>query len=281
MGDRNRLTLEVAVVTFGPDGGRRIEAMGLPELSGVSYLVSWQERNGLPLPDSVAARKDITVMEMHGLGSSRNRNNCLDHATGDIILFADDDLKLYPEGLLGVLKAFEDNSGLEYGSFRYNNEGGLAKSYPSEECPLHNLPKNFYQTTFEIALRRNSRAGRLRFCEDFGFAVKEFTAGEDELMLMRARRQRLDCRFFPVTVAFHSGATTGVRPRLADGMILTQGALIIAGYPLTSWLRIPLVSWRIARKGQAKFSHALRMMLLGAYKELTGGPARRYINAPL
>lgn len=274
-----KLTLEVCVVTFGKDGGERLERMNLPRLPRVSYLVSWQERGDIAIPDSIASREDIRVLDQKGYGSSRNRNNCLDHARGDVLLFADDDIRLYPEGLLRVLEIFEENPDLEYGSFCYDSD--IPKEYPAEECSLATLPKNFYQTTFEIALRRNSRAGALRFSEDHGFAVKYFTAGEDELLLKRARTQKLNCRFFPVKTAFHPGATTGVRDRLPHGALFTRGAITLLEYPATCLLRIPLAAWRIGRNGQASMLRAVWLQVAGAYKELTTRVGYKYIHAPL
>lgn len=276
---KESLTLEVCVVTFGAVGAARLEKMKLPRLPKVSYLVSWQERGDTPVPESIASREDIRVIDQAGYGSSRNRNNCLDHARGDVLLFADDDIRLYPDGLLKVLEIFEKNPELEYGSFCYDSD--IPKEYPPEECSLDTLPKGFYQTTFEIALRRQSRAGKLRFSPDHGFAVKDFTAGEDELLLKRARVQKLNCRFYPVKTAFHPGATTGVRDRLPHGAMLTKGALTLLEYPFSCILRIPLGAWRIGRNKQASMLRALWLQILGAFKELTSRKAYKYVHQPL
>lgn len=274
-----QLTLEVCVVTFGEQGGERLQRMQLPELPQVSYLVSWQERGQTPVPESIASRADIRVLDLDGLGSSKNRNNCLDHAKGDIVYFADDDLRLYPEGLQQILETFRRNPDLEYGSFAYDSD--VPKQYPSKECSLAKLPKNFYQTTFEIALRMDSRAGRLRFSEDHGFAVKDFPAAEDELLLLRARRKHLNCRFFPIKVAFHPGATSGTRDRLQDEVIFTMGALTLLLYPW-SWIpRLMLMGWRMARNRKAPLFQAYRLLLGGAWKELTSRKGYTYLRSPL
>lgn len=273
------LTLEVCVVTHGGDGGRRLEKMELPQLPRVSYLVSWQERGEEPIPESIATRTDIRLLDQEGFGSSRNRNNCLEHATGDILLFADDDLTLYPEGLQQVISMFEQHPEVDYGSFCYDSD--VPKHYPEQEVGLARLPKNFYQTTFEIALRRESAAGRLRFSEAHGFAVDDFTGGEDELFLWRARKQGVNCRFFPIKIAYHPGATSGVRPILPRGIILTQGALTILEYPWTALPRLVLGAWRIWRRGQASLPKALWLLGAGAIKELHTHKGAKYINRPL
>lgn len=277
--DGSSLTLEVMIATCGPDGGRKVAAMNLPELAGVSYLVSWQEPGESAVPSGLASREDVRVLLLEGLGLSRNRNNCLVHASGDVLLIADDDLEFYPEGLSAVRRVFRENPGLEYGSFMYDSD--VPKSYPAGECRLDHLPKNFYQTSFEIALRRNSRAGRLRFPENFGLGAEEFTAGEEELFLKKARLNRLDCRFFPIKIASHPGATTGVRSRLADGTIRARGAVTAVEYPLTSVLRVPLTCWRVCRAGQAGFFKSLRLMTAGALKAVFSDVVKPYLKSPL
>lgn len=274
-----KLNLEVCVVTFGPEGGERLLRMNLPRLEHVSYLVSWQERGEIAIPAELLDRDDVRVLDQKGYGSSRNRNNCLDNAQGDVVLFADDDLQLYPEGIKRVLEIFEENPALEYGSFAYDSD--YRKQYPAEECSLAKLPKNFYQTAFEIALRMKSAAGRLRFSENHGFAVKDFTAGEDELLLKRARVQSVNCRFFPVKIALHPGRTSGVRERLPRGVMLMQGAFTVLEYPLTSPLRILLGAWRIGKRKQANMFRALGLLTLGAWKELISRKGYKYIHQPL
>ena len=277
--DSLSLTLEILIATCGPDGGRKVEAMSLPQLPGVSYLVSWQEPGDSVVPECLASRDDVRVLTLSGYGLSRNRNNCLDNARGDILLIADDDLVLYPDGLQEIRRIFARNPSLEYGSFRYDSD--VAKVYPPRECRLDKLPRWFFQTSFEIALRRQSRAGRLRFHEKFGLGAAEFTAGEEELLLKKARINRLDCRFFPVTIACHPGPTTGVMPHLADGTIRACGAVTVIEYPLTSLLRIPLVAWRMRRGRRAAFWGALSLMSAGAIKAIFTGTVKPYLNSPL
>lgn len=273
---RKNLTLEVLIATCGPKGGKRVAAMALPVIDRVKYLVSWQDPQGAPVPETLSSRKDVRVLPLPGRGLSRNRNHCLDNATGDLLMIADDDLRLYPEGLKSVIRTFEDNPTLEYGSFRYDSD--YPKEYPAQECSLATLPKNFYQTSFEIILRRYSRASILRFHEQFGLGAEEYTAGEEELLLKKARNQNLDCRFFPITTCFHPGQTTGIRSRLASGAIKAKGVCTAVEYPLTTLPRILLNSIRIARAGQAPFLRAFFLMTYGAWKATFTPLVKSYLN---
>ena len=130
--------LEVAVATCGPDGAGRVAAMGLPRLQGVGYLVSWQLSDtdiaSAVVPDSLASRDDVRVVILRGLGLSRNRNNCLREACGELMMFADDDLRLKPEGLAEVIATFRRIPSLDYGSFRFDSD--MPKLYPPS-CLLY------------------------------------------------------------------------------------------------------------------------------------------------
>lgn len=276
-----KLTLEVMISTCGPDGGRRVAAMRLPRVPRVSYLVSWQEPGEATVPEELASRDDVRIVTLSGLGLSRNRNNCLDHACGDLLMVADDDLRLYPEGLAAVIDTFERDPALEYGSFRYDSD--VAKQYPSRECALTSgkLPKNFFQASVEIVIRRNSRVGRLRFHESFGLGCQEFSSGEEELLLKRARDKGVNCRFIPVSTCYHPGESTGVKPSLADGTIRARGVCTAVEYPFTAAARVPLTAWRISRSGQAPFLRALRLLSAGALKALFTPLVRHYLKAPL
>ena len=86
------LTLDIAVVTHGPEGILRVEKMLLNPIDNVRYVISWQNHNNTPIPDKIIERKDVEVHRLGILGISNNRNNALEHSKGDIVLFSDDDL---------------------------------------------------------------------------------------------------------------------------------------------------------------------------------------------
>lgn len=269
-------TLEVMIATCGADGGRKVEAMNLPEIEGVSYLVSWQDSDA-GWPASLSSRADVKLLRLDGRGLSRNRNNLLDNATAEILLVCDDDLTIYPEGLNRLRTIFQENPQLEYGSFRYTSD--FQKKYPAGECNLTRLPKNFFQTSFEIAVRRCSAAGKLRFHTGFGLGAPRFTSGEEELFLLKARRMGIDCRFFPIDIFHHQGETTGIRSRLHCGSIRARGVLTALEYPLTAPLRVLLGAYRIARNRQAPFFKSFRLLLSGMTSGYFSQSIKEYLTS--
>lgn len=253
--------LSVLIATCRPAGIERVVAMNLPEVDGVHYWVSWQMHENLPVPEPLASRKDVTVLRADTIGLSKNRNNLLESATGDVFLIADDDLRYTSTQLVDVIRAFDENPDVDYASFMFT--GADVKVYPSHACSLWPVPKNFSQTSFEVAIRNNSRTSRLRYNPFFGLGAPVLRSGEDELFLISAIQQGLDCRFFPIIITHHEGLTTGTRKITDNGVLKASGAVIAVQYPLTSILRIPLKAYRLHKSGQASFGRSLINMLRG------------------
>lgn len=256
------LTLDVLICTYTPAGILRVEAMDLPVVAGVRYIVSWQEHEGAAVPDSLAARPDVCVLRLDQKGLSLNRNNAIEASTADIWLVADDDLRYTPEQLNAVRRVFEKNPFLDYASFMF--DGADTKIYPPAECDLTlRLPKGFYQTSFEIAVRPRGLASQLRFHPAFGLGAPWLHAAEEEMLLLTARRLKLNCRFFPIVITTHEGPTTGNRPVTDPCVLRAWGAYMYFAFPFTFLLRIPLKAWRLERAGQSRFWTALKEMMRG------------------
>ncbi len=266
-----KLTLQVAIPTHAPEGISRIERVLLPPREGVGYVVSWQDHRNARIPDAVAARDDVEVLRFDGRGLSANRNNALEHCRADIILIGDDDLVYHPDAFDRVRGVFEANPEVDYASFRY--DGPDEKPYPGEAVSLNPVPKGFYQTTFEIALRRQSKAGNLRFSPLFGPGAPYLTAGEDEFFLLSAVKAGVSCRFFPLTIATHPTLTSGSLPKSSEGLLRTTGAVIALRHRLMWIPRLPVVALRISRAGNAGFFKALRAMAAGAAYALREVPS--------
>lgn len=265
--------LSVLIATCRPAGIERVVAMDVPEVDGVHYWVSWQMHENLPVPEPLLSRKDVTVLRSDSVGLSNNRNNLLANATGDAFLIADDDLRYTSAQLVDVIRTFDENPDLEYASFMFT--GADAKVYPSYACSLWPVPKNFSQTSFEVAIRNNSRTARLRYNPFFGLGAPVLRSGEDEMFLWQAVRLGLNCRFFPIVITHHEGLTTGNRKITDNGVLQASGAVIAVQYPFTAFLRIPLKAYRLHKFGQASFGRALGNMLRGVVYMLTSMKVRK------
>ncbi|MDE6085991.1 MAG: glycosyltransferase [Muribaculaceae bacterium] len=266
------MTLQVLISTLGADGIQRVGRMRLPLLTGISYLVSWQESEGLEVPLSLSSRADVTVFRLDGVGLSRNRNNCLDHWTADIALIADDDLDYCPEGLLSVVEMFERCHDLDIATFRHI--GSDNKTYPPESCSLVPMPKGYYYTSVEIALRRNSGTLGLRFDTDFGLGSDKYLSGEEDVFMLQAEKAGLNIRFFPIDIAVHYGLSTGSRRASRPGEMAAWGAVVARRYPVSWVLRVPLKVYREWHLRRSPFFKGLFYATSGAIMSLFSGRSR-------
>lgn len=258
-------TLDLAVATYRPDGLERVCQMLLPPVEGIRYVVSWQAHGDAPIPEAIARRSDVEVHRFEfGGGSSVNRNNAMSFCRGDIILQCDHDLIHFPEGLEKLRRAFMEQPDIDVATLR--SEHGDMDRFPAGQVTLKGrLPKNYFVSTFEIAVRR-STAGYLRFVEEIGLGTPALNAGDDEIFLLTAMRSGLCCRFLPITVCAHPHASTGYKDRFTRGNLMGMGATIRLMYPWSSLLRLPLKAWRVCRNGQASFMSALWWLSAGALR---------------
>ncbi len=260
---RRPLTLDVLIATHTPTGIHRVEGMGLPRVEGVRYVVTWQGHEGAPVPQGLAGRGDVEIYRTDSRGLSNNRNCAMGHARADIILFADDDITYTPGGLRAVKRVFEEDPTLGMATFRH--QGPVPKSYPAAECRIgRRLPAGYYVSAIEMAVRRDSPAGALRFDPQFGIGSTRWSVGEDSMFLLAARRRGVNISFFPIIIAAHPSLTTGTRPMTATPALRGTGACIALEYPLTWPLRIPLKVWREWRAGRMSPGRGLAQLTAGA-----------------
>ena len=272
------IKLSVIIPTHMIEGIRKIEAMNLPEIPGVEYIVSWQQHSNAPVPQNIARRSDIKVCRFDQPGLSKNRNNALYHANGEVCLNGDDDL-IYTSGQIKqVIDTFHKNPDLEFALFRYSSP--YTKSYPSEITPINSLPRFQSVTTFEMAFRRKVSFydPPLRFNEYFGPGAPYLTAGEDDMFLFAARRMNLSGYFFPITITHHANIPTGRRAITDNGVLRTNGAIIALCHNITFPPRIVVNAWRIKKRGRAPFFKALFLMFQGAFYALSIPEIRNYMK---
>lgn len=255
------LTLDLALVTYRPNGILRVAAMNLPVVKDVRYIISWQNHCDAPIPP-VLIRSDIEIYRFDLAGLSRNRNNALDHCRADIVLNSDDDLIYSARQLTAVIEAFENNPEVDVATFKADMPG--APVYPAESCVLREpLPKGFWAAAINIAFRRRS-VGSLRFHPEFGLGSPRMHGSEDEYFLLSAIRRKLCCRYFPIEICRHPSLSTGTKAKFTPENLRAVGCYITIAYPRSFPLRILIKAWRLSRSRQSGFLRAARYLISGA-----------------
>lgn len=256
------LTLDLALITHGADGINRIMAQELPEVEGIRYIVSWQNHQNAKIPQELLKRSDIEIHRLDVPGLSNNRNNAIDHATADIVLFADDDIHYKAEMLRGVIDTYEANPDVDVATFK--SIMCEKKKFPSTATLLSTkLPKYYMPNSIEISFRRKT-AGDMRCCPELGLASPRLHGGEDEMFVFAAIKRGLRCKFFPMTVCEHPHPSTGTKAKFTPQNMQACGCIIALTYPLSCILRVPLKAWRVAKAGQASLFSALYNLIAGA-----------------
>ena len=263
VGTEERLSLDVAISTYRPEGIKRVEKMLSPlsPQEGVKYIVSWQEHANAPIPESLLSRDDVEIHRLDIKGLSNNRNNAMDHCHGDIVLIADDDLEYHRDFAKKIIESFEDDPALDLATFKidYLNK----KIYPDStyvlECPF---PKNYYVSSVEIAFRRKSLKG-LHFWNKMGLGNSLLACGEDELFVISAIKKNFNCQFVNKEIGSHSEESTG--DGISPGVLRGQGFIIRIIYPFSFPIRVLLKSYRLHKKNKGGFLSNLKHLSKGAW----------------
>lgn len=252
--------LEVLVSTYGSDGIFRIASGGYPVVDGVAYLVGWQGDGNTAIPESLRDRDDIRIIRMQGKGLSRSRNELLDEAAAPLLLFADDDLEYNVASLRRLIN--ESDAHPETDLFLMRHESAFGKIYPAVQCNLSGMPRGWYPSSIEIAVRRERLPKDVRFDTDFGVGSGKFICGEEELWLHDALKSGMNGIFLPIEICRHDGETTGTRNAAIRERIMAKGAVIKRLHPFSWPLR--MLRHLLTRRGKISFREYLTLWLRGA-----------------
>lgn len=256
------MTLQLLISTID-QGINNVAKLMLEQREGIGYLVSWQRSNedDIPLPEELK-RDDVEIYNLAGRGISRNRNNCLRHATGDLLLIADDDCRYTIEQLNAVVGTFSQNPDVDIATFRYSSEG-YKKYYPSQIEDLSTYPKGYYVSSIEIALRRERVVGKLWFNEHFGLGAEVFHCGEENIFLRDAITMGMNCKFFPITIVADQEPFVTLERDKEPGTLMTYGAELQLYNHGTKYLRSIIKAWRLKKQRKVPFLYAMKHMLKG------------------
>lgn len=257
------MTLELLICTIDK-GINNVKNLILAPIPGVSYLVSWQHSNDKTSKEipSELIRNDVRVVHLEGRGLSRNRNNAIDNASGDICLLSDDDCTYRPEYFENILSAFRENKTLDIAVFRmktcYEN-----KFYPSWAYNLKKRVKCHNIASVEISFRRTSVQGKLRFNELFGLGSPVFQSGEEGIFMVDAIKSGFICEYHPLVVVEHDHPSTSTTRVANIGYLMGEGAYVSRAYPWTAFIRVPLMAYRLNKQNHLGIVQNLRHLIAG------------------
>lgn len=180
------MTLEVLVATMNQSDLTLVEEMNLQ--SDV-ILANQCEKNELKKRNFQG--KNVTMVSTDTKGVGKNRNIALLYATGDILLFSDDDLR-YVDGYTNIIfSEFEHYKDADAIIFSCNCifQNKIISQKKFEDGKLSIL-RAFRVATPRIAVRRSSiEKNNIHFSELFGGGCK-YGSGEDSLFMLDLFRNK-------------------------------------------------------------------------------------------
>ena len=205
----------------------------------------------------VPARDDVREIRLDSRGVTRSRNEAIRQATGEVLVFGEENVEWIRDGLDEVVELFADNPRLAVFLGRAEDETGeLRKRYPAFREPATVL-NSARVGTIELAVRPAAliKAGVL-FDENFGAGTENFL-GDEYILVADANRAGLKCEYFPVTISRHpresSGTTYGsVEDARARSRVFTR---------VFGWFAIVPRALMWARKPKRFGRHGLRFVI--------------------
>ncbi|WP_297771172.1 glycosyltransferase [uncultured Roseovarius sp.] len=239
------MPVTVAISTIGPRLSRLVLPPACP---GIDYLVMVQKGDTDACPDALSERDDVTVSRLCSVGLSHSRNAAFEHATGALLVFADDDMTLDTDGFCRLARAFTAAPDL-----------GFAAGWRSDRLPgagrrgrphrLHHFNSGRICAP-ELMVRRSAvEAAGLRFDPDFGLGAR-FGLGEEYVFVTDALKAGLRGLSLPVAVGRHPSESTG-----------------------DNWCRADLMQARVAVLGRVfgRYAPLVRVLYALRYRRRIGG----------
>lgn len=178
-------------------------------------------------------------------GVGINRNLALSNAKGDILLFADDDVRYYDGTLDAVEKAFRELPEADVIAFGMDmTRNGELSARRKEPCKRRHLWNAMRFGACRLAVRRSAvRKYNLSFTELFGGGCI-YSCGEDTLFLRECFRKKVKVYSHSYVLGTCERDSSSWFTGYTDKFFFDYGALLMCAFPKGKHL----IKWYFARK---------------------------------
>lgn len=234
------MILEILICTID-EGILKVPNVLMPPRRDVRYVVSMQwtrEDVKNAVPDILKERSDVKLVFLEGEGLSRNRNNAIENASGDILLMADDDNRYTAELIDNVFEAYEAHPEADVIHFQ---------ALDMEGRPLHPYPAAFVSSV-EMSFRRHVK---VRFDERFGLGSPKLCAGEEAVWMKDAEVAGYKITYVAKPVVMTPAGTTGAAFATNGKMQISKGAAFkhVYGTWDAVWRSVKEAGWYMWHRG--------------------------------
>ncbi|MBR1518918.1 MAG: glycosyltransferase family 2 protein [Prevotella sp.] len=235
------LTVDILVCTLD-DGIQKVDSVLLSPIPYIRYVISWQQskEEQEDIPKSLI-RSDVKIVTIKGKGLSRNRNNALKHAISDICLIADDDVTYDISGIERLCQYYENNPDIDLIAFQFSSNSSK-KKYPNIDFDLRKSPKGYSVSSIEISFRREKVQGIQFFNELLGLGSPMCDSGEENVFILDCLNSGLNCHYYPFSVVFHEGESTGRSRGGETRVVFSRGVLTRIFNPKTYMIKYILLA---------------------------------------
>lgn len=222
------MKIDILICTYN-EGVYNIKNLILPYHPDISYKISHQVVDYMQDSEQLdfLQRDDIFYKKTTSKGLSKNRNNVLNMASGDICFIADDDVKYQIEDIINVAKEFESNPKLDIfiGKIKtYTNEPEY-KSYSDSKhkCNIYDIG---HISSIEIIFKNKSiKDNNIKFDENFGLNGNIYPKGEETIFLADCLNKNLSITYYPNYIVQHPFISSTKKIRYNEREAQYVGAL--------------------------------------------------------
>lgn len=168
--------------------------------------------------------KQFTVKSFQEVGLSKSRNTALEHASGDVCVFCDDDVDFTAEFKTTIAKAYEALPDADLISFQViTPEGKPYKAYKNKLF-VHNKVSILQVSSIEVTFKRESiEKYQISFDERFGLG-SVIKGGEENIFLADALRKGMKLYSYPAPIVIHP--TESSNKTINSDFFFTKGAIM-------------------------------------------------------
>ncbi len=250
-------TIKITIlITTLNDGIERVIKNLLPQLKDVyEIIISHQitDKNISPYLEELAS--NIRYKYIYDKGLSKNRNNALKFASGDICVICDDDLN-YIENFDKIIKeAYFNNNFADIITFQAIDEKGNYHGKKIKKIFKHNNISILNVTSWTITFKLNSiREKKIKFDENFGLGTK-ICVGEENIFLRDSIKKNLNLIYYPKIIVIHPKESSGLNYR--DELIKSRPKVFkrmfgFLGY-VFSLIYFPIFHYKLYKKKYSFF----------------------------
>lgn len=251
------MKIEVLCATMHQTGLEKYEEMNLQ-----TDVVFANQAESHDYTEKLIDGNSVKMITTPYRGVGNNRNIAILHLSGDILMFADDDMVYadgYPEK---VKRAFEENPEVDMMMFECNSNSELGM--PTIDKFRRVRLWNFLRYgTVNFAIRKESLLKyNLSFSQLFGGGSR-YIAGEDSLFLRDALRKGLKVYSYPLVIAkLEEHQSTWFRG-YDERYFFDNGAWLQAAFPILKHLLVWYCAVKFSKRGSLRRIESVKIQYAG------------------